>query len=261
MDTFFPCIPRDLRAMFYGNVLSAAAQYQMQPWAWAVCNSGSWIYRGNSYVWVAGRRHHHPCIHWIRSGGTIAFVPIHPHDIRDRLPVNRKAVAFALDTRNGGSVQRISLGSTEPVSLLKQPPREFRNTLPSPLPRAAEPRMEGHQLRDGLAAKGEPVHSTSIPITFDYHTQNFMMPSRGMTGGRTASGFVPIANRGGDLQSHGGAFSGGGSYHGGSSGGSNSSNHASGSSVSSSSNGASVSSGVTSSAASSTSASGGGSHK
>jgi FecR protein len=219
MDTFFPCIPGNVRAMLYGGVLPAAAQYQMQPWAWAVCNSGSWIYQNDRYTWVAGRRHHHPCVHWIKSGNTIAFVPIHPHDVKDHLPVNRKAAVFAIDTKNGRSLQRVSFGNTEPVSLLKEPPRQFRNGLPSPLPRAAEPRMEGHQIHDVFTAKGTPIHSTGIPITFDHHSQNFMMPNHAMAGSRPGSGFAPITNRGGDLQSHGGVYGGGGSYHGSNSGG------------------------------------------
>ena len=263
MDSFFPCIPGDVRAMFYRGVLPAAAQYQMQPsWAWAVCNAGSWIYRDDRYVWVAGHRHHHPCVDWIKSGHTIAFVPIHPHDVKDHLPVNRKAAAFVIDTKNGGFLRRVSFGNTEPVSLLKEPPREFRNDLPSPLPRAAEPRMEAHQLRDTLAAKGEPARSTAIPITFDHHAQSFMMPNHAMAGSRPGSGFAPITNRGGDLQSHGGAFNGGGGfrgggyngannggynggYHGGASGGSF---HAGSSGGSSGSSGASVSSSPASSA-------------
>lgn len=214
--------------MFYRGVLPAAAQYQMQPsWAWAVCNSGGWIFQDDRYMWVAGYRHHRPCIDWIKSGHTIAFVPIHPHDIRDHLPVNRKAAAFAIDTKNGRLLQRISLGSKEQVSLMREPPREFRNAMPMPLPRAAEPHMEGHQLHSTFAAKGEPTRSAGIPITFDHRSQSFMMPNHAMGGNRPGSGFAPVNNRSGDLQSRGGTFSGvsgfrggfGGAYAGGNSGG------------------------------------------
>lgn len=228
MDSFYPCIPTNIRAMFYQGVLPAAAQYQMQPsWAWAVCNSGGWIFQDDRYMWVAGYRHHRPCIDWIKSGHTIAFVPIHPHDIRDHLPVNRKAAAFAIDTKNGRLLQRISLGSKEQVSLMREPPREFRNAMPMPLPRAAEPHMEGHQLHSTFAAKGEPTRSAGIPITFDHRSQSFMMPNHAMGGNRPGSGFAPVNNRSGDLQSRGGTFSGvsgfrggfGGAYAGGNSGG------------------------------------------
>jgi hypothetical protein len=209
-------------------------------------------------MWVAGYRHHRPCIDWIKSGHTIAFVPIHPHDVKDHLPVNRKAAAFVIDPKNGGALQRVSFGNTEPVSLLKEAPREFRSGLLSSLPRATEPRMEMHQLRDALAAKGEPIRSTGIPITFDHHSQSFMMPNHAMAGSRPGSGFAPITNRGGDLQSHGGGlsigggyrgggYSGGysGGYHGGASGGSF---HASSTGGSSGSSGASVNSSPASSA-------------
>ncbi len=215
MDSFYPCIPTNVRAMFYGGVLPVAAQYQIQPsWAWAVCNSGGWIFQDDRYMWVAGYRHHRPCLDWIKSGNTIAFVPIHPHDIKDHLPVNRKAAAFVIDTRNGRSLQRVSFGNKEAVSLLREPPRQFRNAMPTPLPRAVEPHMEGHQLHSTFAAKGEPIRSAGIPITFDHRSQSFMMPNHAMGGSRPGTGFAPITNRGGDLQSHSGVFSGGGGYGG-----------------------------------------------
>jgi len=277
LDAFFPCMPGDARAMYRYGVLPAAAQYSMQPWAWAVCHSGSWIYRGNHYVWVAGHRHHHPCVHWIKSGRTVAFVPIHPRDVKDHLPVNRKAPVFALNPKDNHLVERIAFGNTHPVELLKEPPKEFRNEVPVPLPRVAEPHMEGHQIRDTFVAKGVGPRPTGIPITFDHKSQSFMVQqSHSIQGGRTVTGFAPISNHGGDLQSHSGAFNGSGGFHGGFSGSgyhggaSGGSFHGGGSSASSggashSSGGGSVSSGSASSGASSGTASassgGGGSHK
>jgi len=273
LDAFFPCMPGDVRAMYRYGVLPAAAQYSMQPWAWAVCHSGSWIYRGNHYVWVAGRRHHHPCVHWIKSGRTVAIVPIHPRDVKDHLPVNRKAPVFAVNPKDNHLVERIAFGNNHPVELLKEPPKEFRNEVPMPLPRVPEPHMEGHQIKDTFVAKGAPMRPTGIPITFDHHSQSFMMPNHTMEGGRPGSGFAPITNHGGNLQSHGGAFNGSGGFHGGgysgyhgsAGGGSFHGGSVSSSSGAHSSGGSSVSSGAASSGASSGAASassgGGGSHK
>jgi hypothetical protein len=206
----------------------------------------------------------------------VAFVPIHPRDVKDHLPVNRKAPVFALNPKDNHLVERIAFGNTHPVELLKEPPKEFRNEVPVPLPRVAEPHMEGHQIRDTFVAKGVGPRPTGIAITFDHKSQSFMVQqSHSIQGGRTVTGFAPISNHSGDLQSHSGAFNGGGfhggysagGYHGGASGGSF---HGGGSSASSggashSSGGGSVSSGSASSGASSGTASassgGGGSHK
>jgi hypothetical protein len=274
LDAFFPCMPGDVRAMYRYGVLPAAAQYSMQPWAWAVCHSGSWIYRGNHYVWVAGHRHHHPCVHWIKSGRTVAFVPIHPRDVKDHLPVNRKAPVFALNPKDNHLVERVAFGNTHPIELLKEPPKEFRNEVPMPLPHVAEPHMEGHSIRDTFVAKGVGPRPTGIPITFDHHSQNFMMQqSHSIQGGRTVTGFAPISNHGGDLQSHSGAFNGSGGLHGGYSGGASGGSFHGGGSSASSDGGASHSGGggggnVSSSSASSgassaaaSASSGGGSHK
>ncbi len=222
LDAFFPCIPNDVRAAF--GILPAPAEFHVQPWSWAVCHSGSWIYQGNRYVWVVGRRHHRPCVHWIKSGRTVALVPIHPHDVKDHLPVNRKAPVLAVDVKNGRYLERLQLGNEHPIELLKEPPREFRTAFAMPLPRANEPHMEAHQLKDLAVAKATP----GTPITFNAKSQNFMMPHQVMQGGHPISVVAPISNRSGDLQSHSGVFNGaigshgsfGGGYHGGASGGS-----------------------------------------
>jgi hypothetical protein len=221
----FPCIPSAVRSQLPRNLASSSArgallpaQFHSDPWDWAVCHSGSWLYRGHRYVWVVGHRHHHPPVHWVKSGNTVAFVPVHPHDVKDRPPVNRKAAVFAVnkDTR---TIERIEFGSTHPIELLKEPPKEFRAEVLIPLARTTEPHMEAHQIRDGfVAAKGEPIRPAGIPITFDHKSQSFMMQqSHSSQGGRAVTSFVPISNHGGDLQARSGGFS--GSYRGGASGG------------------------------------------
>jgi len=237
LEDGFPCIPSEVRYQLGRSVIPGStrggllpAQFHTNPWDWAVCHSGSWLYRRHHYVWVVGRRHHHPPVHWVKSGYTVAFVPIHPHDVKDRPPVNRMAAVFAVN-KDTHTIERIELTSTHPLELLKEPPREFRTAVPTPLPHAAEPHMEGHQIRDTIAAKGEPLRPAGIPITFDHKSQSFMMQqSHSIQGGRTVTGFAPISNHSGDLQSHSGAFNGGagfhsgysgsGGYHGGASGGS-----------------------------------------
>jgi hypothetical protein len=254
MDPFFPCIPGEVRSVMMMGAFPTAAQFHEPAWAWAVCHSGSWIYQGNHYVWVAGHRHHRPCVQWIKDGHTVAFVPIHPHDVKDQLPVNRKAPVFVVNPKNGHSVERASLDSTRPVELLRDPPKEFRSVALMPLPRAADPHMEGHQLRNTLVAKGSGAGSASgsamrpngIPITFDHHSQNFVIPNHAIEGNHLSTGFTPITNASGSLQSHSGAMTGGG-FHGGYGGGGG---YHGGTTVSSSSGGSSHSNGSSSSSSS-----------
>ncbi len=215
----FPCVPGDVRYMLAGNMLPggmqgaySTARFFGDPWAWAVCNSGSWIYRGNRYVWVVGRRHHYPPVRWVRLGHTVAFVPIHPRDVKDRLPVNRKNEVFAVNKKER-SIQRIEVPPNLPVARLKEPPREFRAEYLPPLARATEPKMETRQIRDVAVARGGPVRAPGIPITFDHRSQSFMMQRMEMHGTRSVAVTVPIDNHSGNLQGRSGGFSGGG-FHG-----------------------------------------------
>jgi hypothetical protein len=222
----FPCMPDEVRMQFARTAYTGTQQavpaftyYRDPAWAWAVCHSGSWLYRGHRYVWVVGHRHHHPAYHWIKSGRTVAYIPLHPHDVKDRPPVNRLSEVFAVNHKGPHPIEPIRLETPEPMQLLKEPPREFRSSAPMPLPRSTEPHMEAHAMRDFAVAKGLPVKMPGTPITFSAKSQSFMMPHQVMQGGRTVSVIAPISNHSGNLQAHGGSFGGGG-YHGGAGGGS-----------------------------------------
>jgi hypothetical protein len=272
-DAFFPCIPGQMRAMFWGGVLPASAQYQMPPWAWAVCHAGSWIYNNNRYVWVAGRCHHHPPLHWVKYGNTMAVVPTHPRDIKNHLPVNRIAPALAVNSKNGHTIERLQFGNPHSISLMKDTPKEFRTTTLATLPHVAEPHMEAHSMKDLAAAKGSPIKAPGTPITFNAKSQSFMVAHDVVRGGHSVAVMTPMGNRGGDLQNHAGAFNGGGNhgggfgggYHGGSSGGASHGGGSSGSSGGAShgggGGGSSSASAGSSSGSSGGGSSGGGSHK
>jgi len=276
VDTFLPCVPEALQATYLRAALPANASISQQlapAWAWTICHSGGWIFADNHYRWVVGHRHHRPCEHWIKEGHTLAFIPINPHDVKDHLPVNHRAPAFVVDPKNGRSLERVALDGPHPIQVLREPPKEFRSEVPMPLPRAADPKMEGHQITPTAVAKGEAPRPIGIPITFDHRSQSFMMPNHALEGSRPATSFrsggggmVPITNHGGDLQSHSGVYNGSSGFHGGSGGGGGYHGGASSSSSGSSSHSSggtsgSVSSSSASSSASSSSSSGGGSHK
>lgn len=113
LNDFFPCFPEAVRYRIETDpvtgrqrVLASPYDYSGLPYAWAVCHAGSWIHQRQHYVWVVGhKRHHIEPVRWIKSGRTVAFVPIHPYDVRGRAPVNRKDVVFAIGHKNGISIE------------------------------------------------------------------------------------------------------------------------------------------------------------
>lgn len=227
MDSLFPCVSAALAPAYQRAILpaNAAVSPLMAPaWAYTICNSGSWIFENDRYLWVAGHRHHGPCVHWVKFGHTVGFVPIHPRDVRDHPPVNRRAPIFVVNPKDGSGLHRVAFDNAHPIELMKEPPKEFRSFAPMPLPRVADPHMVGHQLHDTIVAKGAaPIvgtlpRPTGIPITFDHRSQSFMMPNHIGVGNRLGAGFTPITNPAGNLQSHSGSFSGsvgGNGFHGG----------------------------------------------
>ena len=214
---YFPCAPEPgiavvTRDPVTGKKMTASPLKWRQevPYAWAVCHAGAWIHHRNHYVWVAGhRRHHLPPYRWIRSGKTVAYVPLHPHDVKGQLPVNRKTEAFLLDDKNGMHFQRTVLEPNRPVTLLKTPPKEFRDEPLHLLARAEEPHPVARQLRDALVGKNVLARAGGVPISFDHRTQSFLMARSVMDGHKNATIIAPMNNRSGDLQAHAPTFAGG----------------------------------------------------
>jgi len=293
LDALFPCMPDDIRFLMMKRMypdayltLDPNLWYSLHPWSWTVCHSGSWISRSNNgggYTWVVGRPHHRPPVRWLKIGSTVAFVPVHPYDITGRLPVNRKNGVFAVDRKGALPVEHVALGAERRIELLNEPPRALQPAFRSPLARAEEPHIVGHELKELAVGKISPINSAGIPITFDHKSQAFMMSHQVMERGRSTTVLAPVGSRASGLQSRSsfsasGPASHGGSYGGGSrpvsgssgsgshsSGGSGSSSHSSGSSGSSASSSSSRSSSSSSSsgstgATSSTSSSSTGGH-
>jgi FecR protein len=210
MNAFWACLP--------GGLVPAAGQYQMQPWAWAVCHSGEWLYRDNNYAWVVGRRHHHPPCHWAKSGNRVVLIPTHPRDVKGHPPVNRVNPVVAVNAKGLRPIERVELGSHASVGLMKEPPKEFRAESVRPLTPVAEPHMVAFRVQDATVAKGGPVRP-GTPITFNAHRQSFMMTQHEMHGDKSVAVSVPVNNHAGDLQGHGSFGGSGGAGHGGFNGG------------------------------------------
>jgi hypothetical protein len=223
IESFFPCPPAAIRYRLETDpitgkqrVIDSAFETGGLPYAWAVCHTGSWIHQGHRYVWVVGhKRHHIEPVRWVRSGHTVAFVPIHPYDVKDRPPVNRKDVVFAVSNRNGLSIEPVKFDANRPIEFLQSPPREYRNVYLPPLSRAAEPRLEARSIKDVIGSKAALAKPAGIPLSFDHRSQSFTMTRQVMRGDKSVTVATPITSRGENLQSRAPSYSGGGSYRGG----------------------------------------------
>jgi hypothetical protein len=222
LEAFFPCLPAAIRYRteidpLTGRQLVIDSPFGASalPYAWAVCHDGSWIHQRHHYVWVVGhKRHHIEPVRWVKSGRTVAFVPIHPYDVKGRPPINRKEEALAVNNKNGFSVERIKFDADRPVEFLKSPPREFRNAPLAPLSRTDDPHLEAHRIKDTFASKGALAKAAGVPLSFDRKSHSFMMAQQVMRGNKSMTVAAPITNHSGNLQSRSPSVSGGGSFRG-----------------------------------------------
>jgi len=274
-DTYFPCTPgsiryRTMRDPSTGRV--TVIDRTIVPGAgydWAVCHAGTWIRHKRHYVWVAGgKRHHIEPVRWVKSDHKIGFVPLHPFDVKGQPAINAKHEVFTINGKNEITLVPVKFEPESPIEFLKEPPKEFRNSPMRPLAMAEVPHMEARPF-DRTGSKSTELSRAAIPIHFDAKSQSFLVAKQEIRGGKTTTVSVPMTNRSGTLQAHGGSFSGGSGFHGGSSASSIGGSHGGSSSGGSSGGGShggggggSVSSSSSSSGSSSgaSSASGGGSH-
>ena len=122
-QVYFPCFPAAIRYRVardpvtgIDRVVDTGLVPTSAGWNWAVCHAGSWVQRRHHYCWVAGhKRHHIPPVRWVKSGNKVAIVPIHPYDVKGRPPINRKEQVFALNNKNGLSVERVKFEPGRPI--------------------------------------------------------------------------------------------------------------------------------------------------
>jgi hypothetical protein len=241
-DAFFPCPPTTIRSMIARDpvtgqqtLLSSSLYPAAGPYDWAVCHAGSWIYRRHRYAWVVGNRRHHRCpVRWIKTGRSLAYVPIHPRDEKGKPPINRAHGVFAIHGKQGQSVERITLQAGSSIKLLNTPPKEFRSVSFPPLSRAVDPHVNAYRLASTtVAGKSSSVRGPETRLTFDHRSQSFMVAKQVMQGNKNAPELRAFNSRIGNTQTHAGSargFSGSGShssssggFRGGTSGGSHSS--------------------------------------
>jgi hypothetical protein len=222
----FPCYPPGVSASLLRS--SGVAGVPYRPYDWALCHAGSWIYRRH-YVWVAGTHKHHQCpVHWVKAGRAVAFVPIHPHDVHGKPPINGQHEVFTVMRKGDFSVERGSLDPGARLKMLDEPPRGVRGEYHQPLARVSDPAPEIH--RAGVVlAKDSGLREPGTRLTFNHHSQSFTLNKAAMPGSHNMAqlqGFNrsigSIQSRAGGEGARGGFSGGGGGAHsgGGSSGGS-----------------------------------------
>jgi hypothetical protein len=251
----------------------SAFYYGVDPYAWAVCHSGTWIpWDNGNYAWVAGNKRHHKCpVKWVKFDHQTIAVPLHPRDIKGKPPINRAGFQ-PVKGKDGTHLTPIKFEPGKPVEVIKSPPREFRNAPQPVLSRATPPRMQTFALHENVKA-GVQAH-TAIPMNFN-HQQGFVTSRQVMQGGHPVAVSVPVGRvggssgampAGGGFSSRGGSagFGAMGATHGG--GGFSGGGHVGGGSFAGGGgggvhSGGSVSTSVSAPSASSTAAPSGGSHK
>lgn len=187
--------------------------------------------RHHRYVWcVNQKRHHVDAVRWVKSDHKVAFVPLHPFDVKGKPPINRSGEVFIVTDKHGLSVERGHLEGGHSFSTLDSPPRELRTAYLRPLAPVNAPRMEVHAMKGPVSGdKFTSVKPVSTPLHFDSKSQSFMMSKEVVHGGKSVIIASPISNHGGTLQARGGSFAGshggsassGGGAHGGGGGSAN----------------------------------------
>lgn len=193
---YFPCMP--VSSWNWGSPTGVS---MVNPFDWALCHAGAWIRRNNRYVWVAGvKRHHAPPVSWVKDGSTVAFVPVHPRDVKGTPPINREHGFVAEHVKSGYKVSEIRFDTTQRLDLVKSPPRQFRTgPLPS-LPRAEAPRMVGHLLKEapvltpGASQPAGSSLSAGVPLQFDHRAQSFSAQRQILQNGRSVTVRTPVSS-------------------------------------------------------------------
>ena len=201
------------------HTVSIVARPDRNTWNWGVCHAGSWIHHQRRYVWVPGhKRHHHPPVHFVKLGNLVGVVPIHPRDIKGKPPINRVHGITIVGGKGNMPSRHVDFDSLHEVTLLKEPPKEFRGTPLPELARADEPHMIAHSIEEGPGNKIPGDHLAGTPLTFDHKSQSFLMSAVVTHGERSTTILAPIHTGDGGGRVYAGGSAGGTRNFGGSSG-------------------------------------------
>lgn len=155
-----------------------------QPWGWLPYHFGGWLFQpGYGWIWNSGgsfgrsgpTRWRPVTAVWVRSGGLLGLVPVHPMDARSRTPLNMSHGIFPVTQR--GVSNRMPVTETENWKIDKRPPR---NVFPSTLTNVGSPA----RLSRSIAAESPVLRSTSpgreSSIVYDPGERRFVNSNAGV---------------------------------------------------------------------------------
>ena len=243
----FPCFPSGVHPAVIRTGRGGINVGFGPRYGWAVCHTGTWIFRHHIYVWVLPTKgdhhhHHHPPCKWVKCGNRYCYVPVHPRDERGKLPINSKHDVYRVGDKKGRGVERVAFNAKDKMEALDGPPKEFRRAENYPLAKADAPALRGREMRDALAKNenapslkfdkdshqfllamevpGSKKHEL-VTETFEEHRSSLHVENHHvMPGGGTSHGAAGAAHGG---ASHAGPSHSGGASHSGGGGGSHSS--------------------------------------
>ncbi len=142
-------------------------------WTFPICHAGSFSYYPNrGYVWVAGKKHHHPPCRWVKYKGHEGYVPRSWRDVLGRPPANLKHGILIPSVRVPGKLEVMKVTDIGKVSTLSAPPKPFREPEISHAVAAGRPQIQARLFTESF--RDRTTTALSAPITFDFAHHAFM---------------------------------------------------------------------------------------
>ncbi|HZL28642.1 MAG TPA: FecR family protein [Acidobacteriaceae bacterium] len=177
----FPCYPSGVHPAIIRTGRDGIHVGYGPRYGWAVCHTGTWIFRNHIYVWVLPTKgdhhhHHHPPCKWVKCGDRYCYVPVHPRDERGKLPINCKHDVYRVGDKKGRDVERVSFDKKERLEALDGPPKEFRRPGNYPLAKADAPVLRARGMKDAFVAKSAlAADGTATTLKFDRDSRQFLL--------------------------------------------------------------------------------------
>ena len=164
-----------------------------QPWGWLPYHFGGWLFQpGFGWVWnpggsfIPGRptRFRPVTGVWVRSGGLLGIVPVHPMDSGSRTPLNMSRGVFQVTQR--GVSNRMPVTETDKWKVDKRPPRDvFSGTLAAV---GSPARLSRSMVADSPALRGaSPARQSGI--VYDPGERRFINSNAGGSNPGTSRSF------------------------------------------------------------------------
>jgi len=181
--------------------------FEQGAWNSAICHSGGFVYTPrHGYVWVVGRKHHHPRCHWVKFQGKTGYVPAHPQDVKGRAPLNLAQGVFVASTHNSHHYKLAQMNEHMKVDVLSAAPKQFQTQERAELVTTARPLIQAHFWEENSSTSRTQANAAArASITYDYSRHSFVTEVPKGAGRGTYQAVV------GQVNSHGG-FTAGGSH-------------------------------------------------